>query len=228
MTAIFKGIGNLLEVFLGIPYWMAILLVFVIVMLYTAVGGFISVVKTDMVQGVMLTVAAVILFSGAVQAAGGIGAIGLTNPPAPTTPANQAPSLSILLGIFFAGSVKFLVEPRQLSRFYALRDARAIRQGMWISTLAMLLVYSLLLPIGLYARELMAGGIQDSDLVVPSLLTSGIFSPLVGSFLLVAMVAAAMSSLDSVLLVTASTCQRDVVGLWKGDLSERRALRHTR
>ena len=228
MTAIFKGIGNLLEVFLGVPYWVAILLVFVIVMLYTAVGGFISVVKTDMVQGVLLIVAAVILFSGAVQAAGGIGAIGVTATAAQSSSANAVPPLPILLGIFFAGSVKFLVEPRQLSRFFALRDARTIRQGMWISTLAMLLVYSLLLPIGLYAREMMPDGIQDSDLVVPTLLTSGIFSPFVRSFLLVAMVAAAMSSLDSVLLVTASTCQRDVVGLWKRDLPERRALRQTR
>lgn len=228
MTAIFKGIGNLLEVFLGIPYWLAILLVFTIVMLYTAVGGFISVVKTDAVQGVLLMVAAVVLFCGASRAAGGIGTIWETSQVSPATATHVVPPLSVLLGIFFAGSIKFLVEPRQLSRFYALRDGRAIRQGMWISTLAMLLVYSLLLPIGLYARELMPAGIQDSDLVIPTLLTSGIFPPLARSFLLLAMVAAAMSSLDSVLLVTASTCQRDVVGLWKQELSEERALRQTR
>ena len=40
MTAVFKGIGNLLEAFLEIPYGVAIALVFVIVVVYTAVGGF--------------------------------------------------------------------------------------------------------------------------------------------------------------------------------------------
>ena len=47
MTAVFKGIGNLLETFLDLPYRVAILIVFVIVVIYTAVGGFISVVRTD-------------------------------------------------------------------------------------------------------------------------------------------------------------------------------------
>ncbi len=54
MTAVFKGIGNLLEVFLEIPYEVAILLVFLIVVAYTALGGFISVVRTDVVQGVLM------------------------------------------------------------------------------------------------------------------------------------------------------------------------------
>ncbi|MCH8255278.1 MAG: sodium/proline symporter, partial [Gemmatimonadetes bacterium] len=52
MTAVFKGAGTLLATFLGIPYWGAIALVLVIVMLYTAVGGFISVVRTDVIQGI--------------------------------------------------------------------------------------------------------------------------------------------------------------------------------
>ena len=62
MTAVFKGIGNLLEVFLDIPYRFAIVIVFFVVMLYTVVGGFISVVKTDAVQGVVMVVAGVLLF----------------------------------------------------------------------------------------------------------------------------------------------------------------------
>ena len=37
-----------------------------------------------------------------------------------------------------------------------------------------------------------------------------------------------MSSLDSVLLVTASTCERDIVNLWRGSVSESASLRATR
>ena len=39
MTAVFKGIGNLLEVFLDIPYRAAIIIVFFVVMLYTVVAA---------------------------------------------------------------------------------------------------------------------------------------------------------------------------------------------
>jgi Na+/pantothenate symporter len=70
LTAVFKGIGTLLEAFLSIPYAAAVWITFLIVMTYTAVGGFISVVKTDAVQGVMLIIAALILFQGTVSGRG--------------------------------------------------------------------------------------------------------------------------------------------------------------
>ena len=51
LIAIFKGGGNLLEVFLGVPYVAALGVTLVIVMIYTSVGGFVSVVRTDVIQG---------------------------------------------------------------------------------------------------------------------------------------------------------------------------------
>ncbi len=72
MTAVFKGIGNLLGAFLEIPYGIAIALVFVIVVV---VGGFISVVRTDVLQGILMFAAAGLLFNGTVRAAGGIGTL---------------------------------------------------------------------------------------------------------------------------------------------------------
>ena len=47
----------------------AILLVFLIVVTYTALEGLISVVRTDVVQGVLMIVAAVLLFRGTLQSA---------------------------------------------------------------------------------------------------------------------------------------------------------------
>lgn len=232
MTAIFKGIGNLLQMFLGVPYPLAIAIVFVVVVVYTAIGGFISVVKTDVVQGLVMVVAAVMLFTGTASAAGGIDSFFAVRD-LPTGDRlfswDTAMPFPVLFGIMVAGTMKFIVEPRQLSRFYALRDERATRQGMWTSTLAFLVVYSLLMPIGIFAHHLIPGGVTETDLVVPTLLSGGqVFSPAVASFLLVAMVAAAMSSLDSVLLVMASTCERDVVSVWRRPASEANAVRATR
>ena len=232
MTAVFKGIGNLLEVFLDIPYRFAIFIVFFIVMIYTVVGGFISVVKTDAVQGVVMILAGVLLFRGTVAAAGGLGSVGVLAEDPVTEPLLRwggGVAVPLALGVVFAGTVKFVVEPRQLSRFYALESRAAARKGVWVSTAAFLLVYTLLIPVGLYARNLMPGGLPDADLVVPHLLTMPeVFSAGTGAFLLLAMVAAAMSSLDSVLLVMASTTQRDLVGMVREPASERATLRATR
>lgn len=232
MTAVFKGIGNLLEAFLEIPYRVAIGIVFVIVVLYTVVGGFISVVKTDAVQGVVMIVGAILLFTGTMTAAGGVGSfLEVRNQPGGDELFRWGGGVAIplLLGVLFAGTVKFAVEPRQLSRFYALESRAAARTGLWVSTATIAVVYLLLTPIGLYARRIMPEGITDTDLVVPTLLSSPeVFAPGVSAFLLVAMVAGAMSSLDSVLLVMASTCDRDIVGVARRERTEAQAVRATR
>lgn len=231
MIAVFKGIGNLLEVFLDIPYVAAIAFVFVVVMAYTMVGGFISVVKTDAVQGLVMIVAGVLLFGGTVRAAEGFDAIrAIAADPATSSLFrwDAAMPFPVLIGIVVAGTLKFIVDPRQLSRFYALADRRALRRGVWVSTGAFLLVYTLLLPVGLYAHAILGGGIAESDLVVPSLLGEAAILPaLPAAFLVVAMLAAAMSSLDSVLLVMASTWERDVVSLIR-HVEEERVVSETR
>lgn len=232
MTAVFKGIGNLLEAFLEIPYRLAIGIVFVVVVLYTVIGGFISVVKTDAVQGVVMIVGAVILFTGTVAAAGGPGTfMAVRDQPggAELFQWGGGVAVPVLFGILFAGTVKFAVEPRQLSRFYALKSRAAARTGLWVSTGTIAVVYLLLTPIGIYARRIVPEGITDTDLVVPTLLASPeVFAPGASAFLLVAMVAGAMSSLDSVLLVMASTCDRDIVGVARRERTEGQAVRATR
>ncbi|MGB1778825.1 MAG: sodium:solute symporter family transporter, partial [Longimicrobiales bacterium] len=230
MTAVFKGIGNLLETFLEIQYEVSIVIVFFIVMTYTMIGGFISVVKTDSVQGVVMILAAIILFTGTVNAAGGLGAITEVR----AQPGGEAlftwgggVAIPVLMGTMFAGLVKFAVEPRQLSRFFALEGDKATRTGMIVSSITFAAVFSLLIPVGIYARRVLPGGLEDTDLVVPTLLTD-VFGQGTGAFLLVAMVAAAMSSLDSVLLVMASTTERDIVSVLKPGRTEKAEMFWTR
>lgn len=232
MTAVFKGIGNLLEAFLEIPYRLAILIVFFVVMLYTVVGGFISVVKTDALQGVVMVLGAILLFTGTARAAGGIQSFFTVS----DLPGGSdlfrwggGVAVPVLLGVLFSGTVKFAVEPRQLSRFYALESRSAARTGLWVSTLTIAGVYAMLAPLGIYAHHILPDGITQTDTVVPQLLASGdVFSPGIAAFLMVAMIAAAMSSLDSVLLVMASTCDRDIVGIRRRNTTERQAMRATR
>ena len=134
----------------------------------------------------------------------------------------------LAIGVAFANTLKFAVEPRQLSRFYALESRAAAWKSLWVSTLAFLVVYSLLIPVGLYARTVVPG-LADTDHVVPALLTTpGVFSAGASAFLLLAMVAAAMSSLDSVLLVMASTAERDVAGFFRKAGTDRSVLSSTR
>ncbi len=214
LVAIFKGAGNLFERFLTIPYEAAVGLTLVIVMLYTSIGGFVSVVRTDVVQGVLMVLGSVTIFAFVFSAAGGAGAFS-TLAAAPDTAhlftLNAGLPFVVLLGIALSGSLKLLVDPRQVSRFYALRDERSVRVGIWVAVVGIALIQLCLFPVGVLARALL-DGVTDTDLVIPTLVNDQSIFPLwVADCLIIAMVAAAMSSMDSVLLVAASVLYKDVV-----------------
>ncbi len=117
----------------------------------------------------------------------------------------------MLLGIALSGSLKLLVDPRQVSRFYALKDDHSVKVGIWVAVGGIALIQLCLFPVGVLARALL-DGIVDTDMVIPTLITDPAIFPLwVADFLIIAMVAAAMSSMDSVLLVAASVLYKDLV-----------------
>ena len=215
LIAVFKGAGNLLQVFLGIPYQLAVAVTLGLIVMYTMLGGFVSVVRTDVLQGSLMVVGSILLFYFITTAAGGVGVIAEL-PDEPTrahlVELNGAIPFVVLIGIALAGSLKLLVDPRQVTRFYGLRDERSVRVGIWVAVIGILMIQFCLFPLGLYAHFLL-DGVTDTDLVVPTLVNDpGVIPPLVGDFLVIAILAAAMSSLDSVLLVAASVASRDIFG----------------
>lgn len=214
LVAIFKGAGNLFERFLQIPYTAAVGVTLVIVMLYTSIGGFVSVVRTDVVQGILMIFGSVTIFAFVYSAAGGIGAL-QEMAQRPQTEhlftMNAALPFVVLLGIALSGSLKLLVDPRQLSRFYALKDDHSVKVGIWVAVIGIAVIQFSLFPVGVMARALL-DGVTDTDLVIPTLISDQAIFPLwVADCLIIAMVAAAMSSMDSVLLVAASVLYKDVV-----------------
>ena len=214
LVAIFKGAGHLFERFFNVPYEVAIGLALAIVVLYTSIGGFVSVVRTDALQGVMMIVGAILIFHFVTRAAGGVGAIAdLANMPnkAFVFELNGGIPFVVLLGISLSGSLKLIADPRQTSRFFALKDSAALRSGMWVAIGGLTVVQLCLYPIGVYAHLLLQG-VTDTDLIVPMLVNDLAIFPLwAADFLFVAIVAAAMSSMDSVLLVAASTGYKNLL-----------------
>ncbi|MBT7335526.1 MAG: hypothetical protein HN856_14200 [Gammaproteobacteria bacterium] len=214
LIAIFKGAGHLFQQFLGVSYGMAVAITLIVVMLYTSIGGFVSVVRTDLIQGGMMVLGAMTIFYFVTDAAGGVGAITqLAELPESEFlfELNGGIPFLVLMGISLSGSLKLLVDPRQISRFYALKDERAARQGIWVAVIGLAVIQFCIFPVGLYAHLLLEG-VTDTDLIVPTLVNDADVFPLwAADFLIVAIVAAAMSSMDSVLLVAASTLYKNII-----------------
>ena len=76
--------------------------------------------------------------------------------------------------------------------------------------MGLIVVFGSLFPIGVYSH-LILDNVSDTDLIVPTLVADpAVFPVWAGDFLIVAIVAAAMSSMDSVLLVAASTLDKNL------------------
>ncbi|MCP5179252.1 MAG: hypothetical protein H6994_05180 [Pseudomonadales bacterium] len=228
LVAIFKGAGNVFELFLDVPYETAVGITLLIVVAYTAIGGFVSVVRTDVVQGVMMVVGSIAMFYFVTRAAGGVTRLPELAESPETASLFQfgaAVPFAVLLGMSLSGAMKLLVDPRQLSRFFALRDAHQVNVGVWVAVVGIALIQFCLFPIGVYAHFLLQG-VTDTDRVVPMLITDpAVFPPVVADFLILAIIAAAMSSMDSVLLVAASVLYRDLAAVVRPSLP---AVRFTR
>ncbi len=217
LVAIYRGASLAIESFLDLPYAWCVIIVCVVVTAYTLVGGFKSVVLTDAVQGVLMLVGAVALFAALSSTGGGPDQIlaRLHDIKPSLTSFGDREALAATMAYSLAVGVKYLVEPRQLSRFYGLKDDTALRNASWIAPAAILVAYLCLLPLGAMARTVLSDGtIDDTDQLVPYLLGPGnIFGELGGSLFLLVLLSAAMSSIDSVLLVAASTIDRDAIRL---------------
>lgn len=241
LGAVMLGASAAVGSLLGIRFEVALAGVFVVQVGYTFLGGYLADVWTDSVQAVLMLAAAVALPLLMLTQLGGweaawrkLAAVDVElmsrDPGRPSLVGfvADAPWLFIL-GVALAGGLKMVADPRQISRFYGLESGASTRIGVVVAPLAMALTYLCLLPLGLFARayHLPPAVAARSDAIIPYLLGEGqLLGPVLGAVVLTSLVAAAMSTMDSVLLVASASFQRDILPLFRrtSDWSEPKSL----
>ena len=234
MVAVYDGAARSLESLLQLDALVTMAIIFIVVTAYTVSGGFHSVVATDAVQGLILFGGAIILPLAMIVREGSVGALLASVRTADATALDWSGEIPLItmIGLALGVGVKFIVEPRQLSRFYGLASGAQLRRGRWMAPALLFTTYLCMLPVGFLAhayvpREAVSeNGQITTDLVVPYLLAQvDLLGPVLGAFFLTALAAAAMSSLDSVLLVAASSVDHDLIAPHR---SSQAAMRWTR
>ena len=229
LVAIYRGSALALQELLSLPHLWAMIAIFVVVTAYTVAGGFESVVLTDALQGSLMVVGAGGMAAAVIWQGGGLVAIldELHRQDSGLVSWQGHMPLGTIMALSLAVGIKFLVDPRQLPRFYGLKDRASLRRASLVAPLVIVVTYVCLLPIGALAHALLPKqAITSSDQVVPYLLSSSnLFGPVIGSLFLLVLLSAAMSSIDSVLLVAASTIDHDLIA---PGTTDRNAVRRTR
>lgn len=203
----------------AVPYWVGVVLLTLVVIIYETAGGMRAVAWTDCVQGVMLAVGLVGLLIAVAPTPGHLAE--LTRTIAATQPEKVAvPSWEVCRNWFstlLLIGCSAAVYPHAIQRIYAARNLESLRRSFGIMVFLPLVTTGAVFMVGMFAiQELAGAGTIDADQVVPLLLTQwstrSLTMYLLSVLVITAIVAAVMSTADSVLLSLSSILAKDVVG----------------
>lgn len=207
-TAQYVAGGILLQAVFGIDQFVGICLIVAFVLSYTVVGGMQFSVYSDVIQVVVLL--------GGLVLATGTGVLDIGGPTALTDAATDidpqllsptaAPTLTLGLALSFGFGIT--VAPFELSRVYAMQNPQTVKRAIPLAVLLQAAIAVCVATLGLLARVRFPG-LGNPDAAVTEL-ALGLFGPVVGGLLLLSVVAAILSTVDSVLLVTSAAVSSDL------------------
>ncbi|OYV14471.1 MAG: Na+/solute symporter [Methanosaeta sp. NSM2] len=169
--------------------------------LYTVHGGQGSVIRTDLVQLMIILAGMIILFSRGLEAVGpGL----LLEQSFPTSA--QMGGWEVLAMLAVVGSA-YLVGPDMYSRLLSAHSPREARASAAIAALILIPLAFLITSLGVFARSLYPAASPEQ--AIPLLLT-GLLSPAAEGLVAAALLAAFMSSADTSLMTATSILTMDI------------------
>lgn len=225
-AAQFTATGKAFSSFLGTSYNAGVILGAAFILYYTTVGGFKAVAYSDLFQGVLMVVGLMILPFVGFAAAGGWTSVVETlwaEDPALLAPMGSSGLTlpGVISAISFVGiGFAFLGAPQLLTRFMSARSRRDIVDGGLIAVVC-IIVFDFGAVFGGIAGRALFPGLLDQETILPTM-TAELFPAVFTGVFLVIVLAASMSTVDSLLILASSSIARDVVQkIFRPDLTER-------
>lgn len=183
--------------------------------LYTASGGQRSVVRTDLVQLLIIIIGLGVLFSRALGAAGsGL----LLNQSFPVSA--EMGTWDVLSMLLVVGSA-YLVGPDMYSRLFSAHSPKEAKASAAISAIILIPLSFVITSLGIFSRSLFPAAAPEQ--AIPLLLTS-LLSPACEGLVAAALLAAFMSSADTSLMTTTSILTLDLYKKVRPDSNEKRLM----
>lgn len=206
--------------------------------IYVVLGGYMATVVNDFVQGVIMLVGIVMVVALVLASQGGLSqaVVSLSQIEVPGSQINGAltsflgPDFFNLMGVVILTSLGTWGLPQMVTKFYAIKDGPAIKQGAIISTLFAFVVAGGSYFLGgfgqLFADKIAYGadGVTPVyDSIVPTMLS--VLPDLLIGLVVVLVLSASMSTLSSLVLTSSSTLTLDLIkGHMVKEMDEKRQL----
>lgn len=221
-ASVFKGLSHLFEANFHMPYDIALLIMIGITGLYLILGGYFAVTLTDFIQGIVMIGGSIAMVLVLVSKGGGFNQViqsVLTNYPQ-HIPAAKHPSGLMLFALFFITSFGVWGMPQMVQKFYSIKNEKFIVKAAIVSTIFAVIITFSAYFVGAISHAFLSGppivnGVPVFDRLIPQLLTTYLPNWLMAVILLLVL-SASMSTLASLILVSASAVAID---LYKGHVN---------
>ncbi len=248
----FVTCGKLFHTLFGIDYMTMMALGAIIVFLYTLVGGYLSVVVTDFVQGSLMFFALAVVVVGSITWAAGIenvvaflsdipGYLSMTQSATPTLGSDGNQVVSSGEAIFsepaqfgvltivstLAWGLGYFGMPHVLVRFMGIRDAEEIRKSKIIAVIWVTVSMACAVLIGLIGRsilptELLTSASAENIFII---LARMMLPSFMCGVVVSGILAASMSSASGYLLIAGSSVAENIYrGVFKRDASDNQVM----
>lgn len=225
IAAQYSGAGKVFQEAFGIdPLW-GMILGSAMVTVYTMLGGFITVVATDVFQGILMIVTLIVLPIVALFFMDSNN-IDIVNALAQATPeyssvtagkSGFAAVILILSGMSWAFG--YTGQPQLLARMMALKNTKDAVSAKWVAIVWTILAYIGAFAIGIFGFVLVKKGVlgesaavlaSDAEQILP-VLVMFLLAPILSGILLSGAVSAMMSTASSQLMVCSSAVSEDLL-----------------
>lgn len=213
--------GRLFESAFGIDYNTGLIITSFVVVLYTFLGGFLAVSLTDFVQGTIMFLALLLVPTVMLVDLNGLSnTIQVINAKNVDYMDLLKGSSTITIISLMAWGLGYFGQPHILVRFLAINHVSELSKARKIGITWMILTVGGAILVGLFGIAYVSTHIPEKISFFDSskenaetifiYLSRYIFHPLIGGFLLSAILAAVMSTISSQLLVTSSSITEDI------------------
>lgn len=227
----FAACGKLFSSLFGIDYMAAMIVSAIVIVGYTAAGGFLAASVTDFIQSIIMTLAILFVLIYATMQAGGIGAVmenakalpgylSFTNTYLEATGTSASYNLLQIVSTC-AWGLGYFGMPHILLRFMAIEDEKKLKTSRRVASVWVVIAMLFAVLIGIVGRALSGNGLIDSlsgvetetvIIRIADLLSGGgILPALMAGLILAGILASTMSTADSQLLAASSSVSQNVL-----------------
>ena len=246
----FAACGKLFESIFGIPYMYAMIGSGIVIIIYTALGGFLAASTTDFIQSLVMTIALVVVLGFGINYAGGwdvvcdnaknlAGYLNLTTTHAAGNvseaiagTAGDKPYNALTIASTLAWGLGYFGMPHILLRFMAIEKVEKIKLARRVASVWVVISMAVAIVIGIVGYGVVksgaVSGLEDSERIIIEIAKTisgeGIGLAIIAGLILSGILAATMSTADSQLLAASSSISEDISAALKLKVSDKKKM----